>query len=76
MPIETLKLNLKAIRKHYGLTQKQFANSIGIDKKLYEAWEYDRSSPQTIHLIAIKHVYKISINELCRKVIIFQTNNK
>ena len=45
-PVEKFKPEeIKLIRKSTGLTQKMFANYMGVSKKTVEAWECGRTHP-------------------------------
>lgn len=73
MPTSTLIDNLKAIKKHYNLTDKQFGSAIGgVGRSTIETWMNGRNAPQTIHLVAIKGAFGISIDDLCRREITFK----
>jgi SOS-response transcriptional repressor LexA len=53
---------IKRIRREYKLTQKQFSASLGIAQGFLCAIERGRKRPSTTLLIAIQHLYNISID--------------
>lgn len=57
--------NLKSLREAYELTQKNIADTLGIDAASYRNWENERSVPNISMLFEIAKVYKISIHQLC-----------
>lgn len=55
---------LKACRKKAGLTQTQFANTIGIKRSAYAYYESGRTRPKLETLRTIAKVYNLDVNEL------------
>lgn len=75
MPVETLQYNIKYLRTYLGLSQERFGNSICAKRGEVANWEVGFCSPQLKHLIYIKSVYNISIDELCRRELKFENKH-
>lgn len=56
--------NLKYLRKKKGLTQQQFADSIGCKRASVGAYEEERAEPKYDLLNTIADFYNLSIDEL------------
>lgn len=50
---EELKNKLKAAREKLGLTQKQFAEKIGVPYRTLVSWENDQRTPRGFALTAL-----------------------
>lgn len=55
---------LKRFRMSLGLSQKRFAESIGIACNSYQIWEYDKSAPSVKALMKIADTYNVSVDYL------------
>lgn len=51
--------NLKKVRKHYNLSQTDFANRIKIGRPRYSSWEEARAEPDLKTLIQLCKTYNI-----------------
>lgn len=67
MPQQQLSKNIRAVREYYGLTQKKFASYIGASHKTVWSWENTKLIPRLYFLIAIKHQFLVTIDDLCKK---------
>ena len=56
--------NLKAFRESIGMTQKDFAESIGVAKTTYNNYEKGIRDPKSDFWIAVSRKYGVSINYL------------
>ena len=57
---------LQRIRKHTGLSQENFAHSLGVTSGAVYKWESGDSMPGMMNLKKIMEIYKININEILR----------
>jgi transcriptional regulator with XRE-family HTH domain len=55
---------LKKLRKAKKLTQKQVAESIGINQKQYQHWERGRAEPSFVKVQRLAYVFGVSIEWL------------
>ena len=55
---------LKKVRTNRNLTQKQLAESIGVNQKQYQHWERDRAEPSFDKLQKLSYVLGINIEWL------------
>lgn len=60
----TIGTALKRFRTERGITQKAFAEIIGIDRRLYQHYEYDNVVPATSVVIKIADIFNTSIDYL------------
>ena len=72
MPVETLRYNIKYLRTYLGLSQERFGNSICVGHREVGNWEKGKTLPQLKHLVSIKSVYGVSIDDICRRKFKFQ----
>lgn len=59
--------NLKFLRARQGMTQKQFAEKIGVKQSAVGAYEEERATPPLACLIEIAETFKISLDILTRQ---------
>ncbi len=56
--------NLKFLRAHQGLTQKQLAEKLGLKQAAVGAYEEERSTPPLASLLDISKIFKVNIDLL------------
>lgn len=56
--------NIKLLRESKGLTMKEFAEIVGVDRTSVSAWERDHTTPNYDMLIKICAVLSCKLNEL------------
>lgn len=56
--------NFRKIRKESGLTQKEVAKILNLSQSNVSDWENDVSRPEYENLIALTHIYGVSLEEL------------
>jgi transcriptional regulator with XRE-family HTH domain len=61
--------NIKFLRKKKGLTQQQFADSVGIKRSLVGAYEEERADPKYELLKTIALFFEVSIDDLINETI-------
>lgn len=54
----------KKVRIEKGLTQKQVADGIGIAEQAYQRYEYGRTVPSALVLIALADYFDVSLDYL------------
>lgn len=59
--------NLKFLRVREGLTQKQFAEKLGLKQSVIGAYEEERATPPLTCLLEISDLFKVSLDALSRK---------
>ena len=59
-----LNEQFKRVRKEKGFTQKQVAYGIGVVEQQYQQYEYGRSVPSAIMLIALADYFDVSLDYL------------
>jgi transcriptional regulator with XRE-family HTH domain len=59
--------NLKFLRTRQGLTQKQFADKLGLKQSVIGSYEEERATPPLTCLIEISEMFKVSLDALTRK---------
>jgi transcriptional regulator with XRE-family HTH domain len=59
--------NLKFLRSRQGLTQKQFAEKLGLKQSAIGAYEEERATPPLACLLEISDMFKISMDNLTRR---------
>ena len=52
------------LRKHFGYSQEELADAIGVSRQAVSKWERGESSPDTDNLIELARLYHISLDEL------------
>lgn len=62
--MQTLAEQLKKIRAEMGFTQKQVADGIGIAEQAYQRYEYGRTVPSALVLIALADYFDVSLDYL------------
>ncbi len=58
--------NLKFLRTRKGLTQKQFAEKLGLKQSAIGAYEEERAMPPLVCLLDISNMFKVSLDTLIR----------
>lgn len=56
--------NIKALREDKGLTQTQFAESVGVTITTVSGWETREVPPRTSALKAISDIYNVSVDDI------------
>jgi transcriptional regulator with XRE-family HTH domain len=59
--------NLKFLRAREGLTQKQFAEKLGLKQSVIGAYEEERATPPLVCLLEIARIFRISMDVLTQK---------
>lgn len=59
--------NLKYLRLKHELTQKQFAEKLGLKQSVIGAYEEERATPPLAVLLDVSNLYKVSMDVLTRK---------
>src|SRR5690606_10311430 len=59
--------NLKFLRSQQGLTQKQFAEKLGLKQSVIGAYEEERATPPLACLLDISRQFRISMDVLTQK---------
>ena len=59
-----LSAQFKKIRTEKGLTQKQVADGIGITEQAYQRYEYGKTVPSALVLIALADFFDVSLDYL------------
>jgi transcriptional regulator with XRE-family HTH domain len=59
--------NLKFLRTHLGLTQKQLAEKLGLKQAAVGAYEEERATPPVTSLIEISKIFNVSLDHLLNK---------
>lgn len=63
----TVNKNLKHLRLKHELTQKQFAEKLGLKQSVIGAYEEERATPPLNVLLDVSSIYKVSMDVLTRK---------
>jgi transcriptional regulator with XRE-family HTH domain len=63
----TVNKNLKHLRLKHELTQKQFAEKLGLKQSVIGAYEEERATPPLAVLLDVSNLYKVSMDVLTRK---------
>ncbi len=58
------KENLKALRLHSALMQKEIAQMLNISVRTFQGWESGRTEPNIEKLIKIADIFEISLDDL------------
>ena len=56
--------NLYALRKQKGISQDEFAESLGVSRQAVSKWERNEAYPDTENLIAISRFFGVSIDDI------------
>lgn len=59
--------NLKFLRTRQGLTQKQFADKLGLKQSVIGSYEEERATPPLACLLEISEMFKVSLDTLTRR---------
>lgn len=59
--------NLKFLRTRQGLTQKQFADKLGLKQSVIGSYEEERATPPLNCLLEISEMFKVSLDTLTRR---------
>lgn len=62
--MQSLADQFKKVRTEMGLTQKQVADGIGIAEQAYQRYEYGRTIPSALVLIALADYFDVSLDYL------------
>ena len=62
--MQSLSDQFKKVRTEMGLTQKQVADGIGIAEQAYQRYEYGRTIPSALVLIALADYFNVSLDYL------------
>lgn len=62
--MQSLASQFKKIRTEMGLTQKQVADGIGVAEQAYQRYEYGRTIPSALVLIALADYFDVSLDYL------------
>lgn len=62
--MKTLAAQFKKVRSEKGLTQKQVADGISITEQAYQRYEYGRTVPSALVLIALADYFDVSLDYL------------
>ena len=60
----TIGESLKRFRSSLGLSQKRFAEAVGVSCNSYQAWEYNISAPSSKQILKIADKYNVSADYL------------
>lgn len=55
---------LKQLRKNAGLTQKQVANAVGVERSAYTCYEIGKTMPKPATLQRLARLYKTNVDSL------------
>ncbi len=66
--------NLKLMRKHYGYTQEQIAEKLGVSRQTIAKWERGECLPDIENIIALSDIYGITVDSLVRDMKAFNDN--
>ena len=62
--MHNLSSHFKKVRIEKGFTQKQVADGIGIAEQAYQRYEYGRTVPSALVLIALADFFDVSLDYL------------
>lgn len=62
--MSTLKITLLAARKNAGLTQKEAAMALKVEKETLSRWERGLTEPKYTQAVKLSELYKIPIDML------------
>ncbi len=60
--------NLKVFRKHYGFTQEQIAEKLGVSRQAVAKWERGETVPDIENVIALADIYEVTVDSLVRNM--------
>jgi len=66
-PMNHVNKNLKFLRLKYELTQKQFAEKLGLKQSVIGAYEEERATPPLTCMLQVSNLFKVSMDVLTRK---------
>jgi len=66
MPLETLRSNIKYLKKKKGFTRRDVGKLLGVGIRLCDTWYSGRSIPKTPDLEKLSQLYGITIDDLVR----------
>ena len=55
---------IRCLREHYGITQTQLAERLGVTKSAVNAWETGTNSPSLTYIIKLAQIYGVSTDYL------------
>lgn len=55
---------MRCLREHYGITQTQLAERLGVTKSAVNAWETGTNSPSLTYIIKLAQIYGVSTDYL------------
>lgn len=55
---------IKTLREHYGLTQVQLAQRLGVTKSAVNAWETGTNSPSLSYVVKLARIFGVSTDYL------------
>ena len=55
---------IKTLREHYGLTQVQLAQRLGVTKSAVNAWETGTNSPSLSYVVKLAKIFGVSTDYL------------
>ena len=64
VPVFSLGERIRKVREDLGLSQQQFADQLGVDRKTVGNWEADRNQPRYRDLMMISSVGNVSLQWL------------
>lgn len=62
--MQALHIQLKKIRAEKGFTQKQVADGLSIAEQAYQRYEYGKTIPSALVLIALADFFDVSLDYL------------
>ena len=62
--MSNLSVHLKKVRLEHNYTQRQVADGIGIAEQAYQRYEYGRTVPSALVLIALADFFNVSLDYL------------
>lgn len=58
---------IQSLRKKHNLTQQQLADQLSVSRQAVSKWEQDFNEPDIRTLIALSHIFEVSVDELVGK---------
>lgn len=55
---------IRQYREQLGITQKQLANRLGIDRSMIAKWEIGVNKPRADRLVKLAEIFQCSVDEL------------
>ena len=62
--LKPLGQNIRAVRKHMGLCQKEFAELISVSQSVVCQWEMAHTAPSAVHIMTICYKCGVSADDL------------